>query len=75
MTEVEVSFTKYDGRPHRRTVERLPGEDEFAVHRDRYGYPPEMIAQATAAAHRLHREIGAGAEPFATRYRDRLSRV
>ncbi|GAB1690238.1 DUF402 domain-containing protein [Krasilnikovia sp. M28-CT-15] len=166
MTEVEVCFHKYDGRPHRRTVERLLGEDEyghwlgkpagglvhylnsgdavpattptvrliprdqwwtavffpeprphelyvdvatpaqwtgtaavtfvdldldvlkwrdgrvdlldedeFAVHRDRYGYPPEVVAGAVDAAHRLHREITAGTEPFAIHYREWLSRV
>jgi uncharacterized protein len=50
-------------------------EDEFAVHKARYGYPADVITQAEQAAAWLHQAITAGVEPFALRYREWLQRV
>ena len=47
----------------------LVDEDEFADHRVRYGYPPEVIRQAEQAAEWLLAAVRAGAEPFGTGYR------
>jgi protein associated with RNAse G/E len=53
----------------------LLDEDEFAVHRVHYGYPPEVAEQASAAAAWLYEALGDGTEPFATRYLDWLSKI
>ncbi|MBB5872869.1 protein associated with RNAse G/E [Allocatelliglobosispora scoriae] len=53
----------------------LLDEDEFAEHRIRYGYPPEVIAAALRAATWLHTAIGSGAEPFASEHQSWLSKV
>lgn len=45
------------------TVEVLD-EDEFAEHQIRYGYPPELIAQARATTDDLVARISARTEPF-----------
>jgi uncharacterized protein len=45
------------------TVEVLD-EDEFAEHQIRYGYPPQVIAQALATTDNLVKLITARAEPF-----------
>jgi protein associated with RNAse G/E len=58
-----------DGR-----VERLD-EDEFAEHRVKYGYPPDVIAAAEAAAAELFAAISANEEPFATVYKGWLAMV
>ncbi len=50
-------------------------EDEFAEHRVTYGYPDEVVSQAEQAASWLHEAISAGAEPFASGYREWLQRV
>ncbi|MCX5057354.1 MULTISPECIES: DUF402 domain-containing protein [unclassified Streptomyces] len=50
-------------------------EDEFARHRVRYGYPPEVVAQATAAAEWLTGALQDGTEPFRSRYRTWLDTV
>lgn len=55
---------------------RLHDEDEFAEHRVRYGYPEEVVEQATAASRWLLAALGDGAtEPFAGAYRPWLERV
>jgi uncharacterized protein len=43
----------------------LVDEDEFAEHRVRYGYPPEVVEAAQSAAERLLSAVTAGAPPFA----------
>jgi uncharacterized protein len=50
-------------------------QDEFATHQVRYGYPADVVRQAEQAAAWLHQAISAGAEPFASDYRDWLRRV
>ncbi|MGH3372621.1 MAG: DUF402 domain-containing protein, partial [Nocardioidaceae bacterium] len=50
-------------------------EDEFAEHQVRYGYPAEVVANATAAARWLVDALGDGTEPFASAYQRWLSTV
>jgi protein associated with RNAse G/E len=50
-------------------------EDEFALHKDRYGYPPDVIASAESAAASLTAALRDAREPFAGRYRHWLRRV
>ena len=44
-------------------------EDEFARHQVQYGYPPDVVAQAIAAAEWLTAALRDGAEPFRRQYR------
>ena len=53
----------------------LRDEDEFEVHRQRFGYPGDVVAEAHAAARRLLVALADGSEPFATQYRKWLSDV
>lgn len=53
---------RYDG-----TVE-VHDEDEFAEHRVRYGYPPDVVGNATAAAAWLAAALADRLEPFGTAY-------
>ena len=46
----------------------LRDEDEFAVHRARFGYPDELVGRAEAAAEWLYEALGDGTEPFASAY-------
>ncbi|MEE1746349.1 DUF402 domain-containing protein [Streptomyces sp. JV184] len=50
-------------------------EDEFADHRVRYAYPPEVIARATATADLLRAALSADAEPFGSHWRSWLAKV
>ena len=47
----------------------LEDEAEFRQNAGLFGYPPEVVAQATAAAQELRAALTANAEPFATRWR------
>jgi hypothetical protein len=53
----------------------LRDEDEFAEHRQLFGYPSHVVAEAEAAAQRLLVALGDGTEPFATAYRKWLALV
>jgi len=53
----------------------LRDEDEFEDHRVRFGYPPEVVTEAHAAAEHLVAALGDGTEPFASAYRKWLSAV
>ncbi len=53
----------------------LLDQDEFATHRERYGYPPEVVAHANAAATWLRDALSGDAEPFAGGYKIWLDRV
>jgi protein associated with RNAse G/E len=55
-------------------IERLD-EDEFAEHRVRFGYPDDVVAEATAASFWLAQALGDGTEPFATHFRPWLALV
>jgi protein associated with RNAse G/E len=48
-------------------------EDEFAEHRVKYGYPPEVISEALRATAWLRTALGDGREPFATIYHTYLA--
>jgi len=48
---------------------------EFAEHRVRFGYPDEVVTQATAASDWLAKALGDGTEPFASAYRSWLALV
>jgi uncharacterized protein len=56
-------------------VVELRDEDEFAQHREQFGYPQELVAEALAAAEKLMVALDDGSEPFATQYRKWLSHV
>jgi uncharacterized protein len=53
----------------------LVDEDEFAEHRVRFGYPPDVVEQAVTAARWLRDALAAGTEPFAVAYQKWLSIV
>ena len=53
----------------------LRDEDEFDEHRQRFGYPDDVIAEAREAAEHLMTALGDGTEPFATAYRKWLNLV
>jgi protein associated with RNAse G/E len=60
----------------RRTGEiEVEDEDEFAEHQVKYGYPAEVVANATAAARWLVAALGNDTEPFRQTYRSWLSAV
>lgn len=53
----------------------LRDEDEFAEHRERFGYPDDVADNAREAAGWLLRALGDGTEPFASAYRKWLALV
>lgn len=53
----------------------LLDEDEFAAHTVEFGYPPEWVAPARAAAAWLREALRDGSEPFASRYLSFLAQV
>jgi protein associated with RNAse G/E len=55
-------------------IERLD-VDEFAEHTVRFGYPDEVVAEATAASLWLASALGDGSEPFANEFRPWLAQV
>lgn len=64
--QVTVTDLDLDVRKLRGTGEvQLVDEDEFAVHRRKYGYPDEVVRQARSAARWLLDAIRLEAEPFA----------
>ena len=74
----EVLFVDLDLDVRRRRatgVVELLDEDEFAAHRQRYGYPPEAAAQARSAAAWLVDALSGDTEPFASAYRPWLAKV
>jgi len=56
-------------------VVELRDEDEFAQHREQFGYPDDLVAEALAAAEKLMLALDDGSEPFATQHRKWLSHV
>jgi hypothetical protein len=73
----EVTMVDLDLDVRRRRtgeIERLD-QDEFAEHRLRYGYPPEVCEAAMAASEWLAGALGDGTEPFAGAFRSWLSQV
>jgi len=55
-------------------IERLD-EDEFDEHRVVFGYPEQVVAEATAASRWLECALGDGSEPFASEFRPWLAQV
>jgi protein associated with RNAse G/E len=53
----------------------LRDEDEFEDHRQRFGYPADLVTEAHSAARKLLVALGDGSEPFATQYRKWLADV
>jgi uncharacterized protein len=53
----------------------LRDEDEFAEHRERFGYPDDVAENAEEAARWLLTALGDGTEPFASAYRKWLAVV
>lgn len=53
----------------------LVDEDEFAEHRDRYGYPADVVAAARASADWLMRSVAARTGPFDGAHEPWLARV
>src|SRR3990170_2267471 len=53
----------------------LRDEDEFAQHRERFGYPDDVADNAQQAARWLLGALGDGTEPFASAYRKWLALV
>ena len=66
--EVAMVDLDLDVRRRRGGEVQLLDEDEFALHRVRYDYPPDVVAQAEAAAKWLVGALGGGAEPFGAEY-------
>jgi hypothetical protein len=67
--DLDVCRMRADGSVH------LLDEDEFAAHRGRYGYPPELVERATRVAAELAVALADGTEPFAGAYQAWLDRV
>lgn len=53
----------------------LHDEDEFDLHRERFGYPDDVVAAARAAAQWLQDALSGATEPFAGGYRRWLAMV
>ncbi|MEV5409363.1 DUF402 domain-containing protein [Thermopolyspora sp. NPDC052614] len=53
----------------------LDDQDEFAEHRVKYGYPPEIVAGAETAASWLLEAVRSGREPFGDGYEPWLRQV
>lgn len=57
------------------TSAELLDEDEFAEHTLRYGYPPDVVREARAAASHLVTALNDGLQPFAGDYQAWLDRM
>lgn len=60
--DLDVCRRRDDGSVH------LLDEDEFEAHQRLYGYPDDVVAEATRAAEFLRKAISEGAEPFSKVY-------
>jgi uncharacterized protein len=65
-TSAEVTMVDLDLDVRRRRTGDVAilDEDEFAVHRIRYAYPPEVVAEAEAATRWLAGALAGEVEPF-----------
>jgi protein associated with RNAse G/E len=73
--EVTVVDLDLDVRRRRWGVIEQLDSEEFAEHTVQFGYPDEVISQATAASDWLTRALGDGTEPFASAFRRWLDLV
>ena len=71
--EVTMVDLDLDVRRRRTGEVELLDEDEFAEHSERYRYPPDVVAQAEAAAEWLESALRNGVEPFQSGYRSWLA--
>ncbi len=67
--EVTMIDLDLDVRRRRTGEIELLDTDEFAEHQLRYRYPPDVVAQAEAAAAWLESALRDGVEPFHSQYR------
>ncbi len=76
-TADEVTMVDLDLDVRRRRAGRveLLDEDEFAAHRVRYGYPPDVVAQAESAAQWLVGALTEDVEPFCHAYQHWLAQA
>jgi protein associated with RNAse G/E len=73
--EVTMVDLDLDVRRRRTGTVELLDEDEFAEHRVRFGYPPEIVAAARAAADWLFGVVSQRVEPFGVAYRTWLAKL
>ncbi len=74
-SEVTMIDLDLDVRRRRTGAVELLDEDEFAEHSERYGYPPQVVVEAEAAAAWLVSAVGQHAEPFGVASFGWLARV
>jgi len=67
--DLDVCRLRADGSVH------LLDEDEFEAHQRLYGYPGEVMTEATRAAESLRQALAGGAEPFSEVYRSWFARM
>jgi protein associated with RNAse G/E len=73
--EVTMIDLDLDVLRRRSGLVELVDEDEFAEHQVLFGYPPDVISQARAAADWLVAAVTARQEPFGSAYEGWLRRV
>jgi protein associated with RNAse G/E len=73
--EVTVVDLDLDVRRRRWGVVEQLDFEEFAEHRVEFGYPDDVVSQATAASDWLAKALGDGTEPFASTFRRWLDLV
>ena len=73
--EVTMIDLDLDVLRRRSGLVELVDEDEFEEHRVRFGYPPDVISQARAAADWLLAAVTARQEPFGSTYQRWLREV
>ena len=71
--EVTMVDLDLDVRRRRTGEVAILDEDEFAAHRIRYGYPPDVVAEAEAAAQWLAGALAEDVEPFCHTYQHWLA--
>lgn len=64
MVDLDLDVVRERGKPA-----KLVDEDEFAEHQVRYAYPPDVVAQAQAAAQWLLEAVASGSGPFGGAHR------
>jgi protein associated with RNAse G/E len=74
VTMVDLDLDVCRMRRRWRAKVQVLDEDEFAEHRARYRYPPEVVVRALDATRWLRRALADGTQPFAGEYRTWLDR-
>jgi protein associated with RNAse G/E len=73
--EVTMVDLDLDVRRRRAGAVELLDEDEFALHRVRFGYPPDVVDAALSAADWLYAAVRDRVEPFGVAYTPWLAQV